>query len=65
METFLYEGLLAGGVSVASRGMEELVWGESEGLFYRLDEAPRLGMDVFVAGCGWNGNLESIGIINN
>lgn len=65
METFLYEGLLTGSVSVSSRGMEELVWGESEGLFYRLDEAPKLGMDVFVAGGGWSGNLDSFSTINN
>lgn len=50
METFLYEGLLAGNVSVSRRGMDNPLWGESEGLFYRLDVSVRLGMDVFIPG---------------
>ncbi len=50
-ETFLYEGLLVGSVSIARRGTDDLLWGESEGLFSRLDSSPRLGMDeVFISG---------------
>ncbi len=61
METFLYEGLLAGNVSVSNRGMDNLLWGESEGLFYRLDNSSRLGLDVFIS----NGSLDGMSALQN
>jgi hypothetical protein len=57
----LYEGLLAGNVSIARRGTDDLLWGESEGLFYRLDASQGLGMDVFVSG----GCVDAVSALQN
>ncbi len=45
----LFEGLLLPTVSFSRRGMEDTVWGEHDGVVCRLDNALRVGTDVFVA----------------
>ncbi|MCD8138728.1 MAG: hypothetical protein LUE17_02945 [Planctomycetaceae bacterium] len=55
----LYEGLLQPTVSFSRRGMEDVVWGDHDGVVCRLDTALRVGTDVFVAPGQWYGRSQT------
>lgn len=59
-DVFLFQGLLARNVSIASRGADDALWSDEGGVFCSLNNGARFGTDVFISDSGWY--MDSVGL---